>query len=112
MVDYHTIFRNCLSASGLPVYYELFREENQIPCISYMEASNNSIAEGDTLRYSTIGYLVKIWAEDIKTIQDTSKVIDGVLDEQGFIRTSSYETTDNGLVVKILRYEATVYEKN
>lgn len=114
MVNYHAQFRQLLmnAAQGVAVYYEAISEKVATPCISYMEASNNSSAIGDTLSYSEIVFQVKVWAETVDELLTITQNIDSALQGNGFIRTNSYETTDDGLLVKILRYTATGYETN
>lgn len=112
MVNYHEQFRQLLmtAAQGTTVYYEAISEKIATPCISYMEASNISSAIGDTLKYSEIVFQVKVWAETVDELLTITGSIDSALEKGGFTRTSATETTDNGLLVKILRYTATGYE--
>ena len=113
MIDYHKRIRNLLSnATTVPIYYESFSEKVGVPCVSYLEANNASAAIGNTLSYSSIDYMIKIWAQNIEEIQTIALSIDAAMLGAGFTRTSSYDTSDEGLLVKILRYQATAYEKN
>ena len=112
MVNYHSLFRSLLlCAVSCPVYYEAFSEKTGVPCVSYMETTNRTTAKGDTLTYSTIGFTVKIWAGTIGELINLSENIDGVLQNNGFHRTEAFETREDDLLVKILRYEATSYER-
>lgn len=113
MINFHSQFRNLLleaTNNEIQVYYELFKEKTAIPCISYLENANRDTLKGDTLKYSSISYMVKIWAEDLATVLEIQNKIDAVLDENGFNRTSSNELNDDGLIMKVLNYEGTGYE--
>lgn len=55
----------------LPTYYETFIDTNtETPCITYVELSNVANEEGDTLRYSTINYRIKIWASPKENVNE------------------------------------------
>lgn len=113
MVNYHAEFRQLLmeAANGVEVYYEAFAEKEATPCISYMEASNISSAIGNTLKYSEVVFQVKVWAETIDELITITENIDNKLEENGFKRASCFETTDNGLLVKIMKYSAIGFNK-
>lgn len=114
MVNYHAQFRQLLqqAAGDVTVYYDNFKEKTAIPCISYAESGNATTAKGDTLKFSDISFLVKIWvADDIATLIQLADSIDEVLENNGFTRTFANEVEDNDLTVKILRYNATGFEK-
>lgn len=112
MIDYH---RELVSALGsvLPTHYEMtLTSKTATPCISYMEINNYTTVFGDTLGYSAITYQVKIWANDIATIQNYAVEVDNVLRPLGFKRISSGELYDNNstMIQKILTYEALASE--
>ena len=112
MVDYHTELVSALT-TVLPTHYELALTKNtQTPCISYQERNNYDTETGDTLGYSRIIYTIKVWANDIATIQHYVKKIDRVLRPLGFKRTSSNELHDphSTMIQKILTYEAMASE--
>lgn len=113
MVNYHSEFRQLLmeAANGVEVYYEAFAEKEATPCISYMEASNISSAIGDTLKYSEVVFQVKVWTETLKELIEITENIDIKLEKNGFKRTSCFETTDDGLLVKIMKYSAIGFNK-
>lgn len=97
----------------LPTYYEMvLTADSETPCISYMERNNYTTESGDTLAYSRISYTVKVWANDIATIQEYAKQIDDVLRPMGWQRTSSQEMYSNqsSLIQKIMNYEALAME--
>ena len=69
MINYHETLVSALQ-KVLPVHYEMaLTSKTNTPCISYMELNNYTSASGDTLGYSRIVYQVKVWANDIVTIQ-------------------------------------------
>jgi hypothetical protein len=63
--------------------------------------------------YSRIAYQVKVWANDIYTIQQYAQKIDKALRPLGWVRTSSGELYDNksAMIQKILTYEALGLER-
>ena len=85
----------------------------KVPCISYMEMNNYSSANGDTLGYSYISYQVKVWANDIATIQKYATQVDAVLRPIGFTRISSGELYDNNstMIQKVMTFEALASEQ-
>ena len=112
MINYHS---NLVSALNrvLPTHYEMALTSNTAtPCISYMELNNYTYANGDTLGYSYITYQVKVWANDIATIQRYSVEVDKVLKPLGFKRISSGELYDNNstMIQKIMTYECLALE--
>lgn len=112
MVNYHTALVAALK-SVLPTHYEMsLKSGTQVPCISYMELNNYTSMQGDTLGYSVISYQIKVWANDIATIQKYAQQIDDVLRPLGFKRTSSGELYDNEstMIQKVMAYEALASE--
>lgn len=112
MVNYHTELVSALNTI-LPTHYEMALTANtKTPCISYMEINNYTSSNGDTLGYSYITYQVKIWANDIATIQRYALEIDKVLRPLGFKRISSGELYDNQstMIQKIMTYEGLALE--
>lgn len=108
MIDYHKDIVSALSAV-LPTHYEMALHSGlKTPCISYMEINNFVETQGDTLGYSQISYQVKVWANDIATIQKYSLEVDEVLRPLGFKRVASNELYDNNssMIQKILTYNA------
>ena len=86
--------------------------KTKTPCISYMEMNNYSSTSGDTLGYSRITYQVKVWGNDIDTLQTYALAIDAALRPLGWTRISSGELYDNQstMMQKILTYEALALE--
>lgn len=114
MIDFH---KNIVSAlqTVLPTYYEMALTANTTtPCISYMETNNYALTEanGASLGYSRVTYQVKVWGNDIATVQEYALMVDDVLRPLGFKRVSSGELHDNNstMMQKILTYEALASE--
>ena len=112
MIDFDKNIMAALSAIEvtegvyLPCYYENFITEIvTLPCISYVENNNSSYYEGDTLRYSHLNYTIKLWMDD-KTQQSCLQAIDSAMKELGFVRNSTLELVDGGVIQKIMDYEA------
>lgn len=112
MIDYHSSLVAALNTI-LPTHYEMTLHSGlATPCISYMESNNFVERNGDTLGYSVIAYQVKVWADNIATIQQYALLIDDKLRTLGFKRTSSGELYDNNssMIQKIMLYEALTKE--
>lgn len=112
MIDYHSNLVSALN-TVLPTHYEMaLTSKTETPCISYMETNNYTSSSGDTLGYSYITYQVKVWGNDIGTIQHYVIEVDKVLRPLGFKRVSSGELYDNNstMIQKILTYEAMASE--
>ena len=112
MIDYH---KNLVSAleTVLPAHYEMtLTSGTAVPCISYMETNNYTVANGDFFGYSRISYQIKVWANDIAEIQKYALQIDKVLRPLGFTRTSSGELYDkqSTMIQKIMNFEALASE--
>ena len=108
MIDYHSNLVTALSGI-LDTHHEMVLHGGlSVPCISYMENNNYADAEGDTLGYSRVSYTVKVWADDIKTIQKYAAEVDQVLRPLGWKRTSCNELYDqnSSRIQKIMTYEA------
>lgn len=61
MINYDETLVSILSATGLPVYYELFCDSNTPkPCITYMPADDKQGPTGNTLGYSSLQYYIKL----------------------------------------------------
>lgn len=112
MIDYNKELVSALNTI-LPTYYEMaLTSQTKTPCISYQERNNYVSTDGNTRGYSIISFTVKVWANDIATIQRYAQEIDRVLRPIGFKRISSGELYDNqsSLIQKILTYEALALE--
>ena len=112
MIDYHKELTTALNKI-LPTHYEMTLHSGlATPCISYMELNNYASANGDTMGYSVVSYQVKVWANDIATIQKYALKIDEALRPRGFRRIASGEMHDplSTMIQKILTFEATAQE--
>ena len=113
MIDYHSTLVSALKTI-LPTHYEMVLHSGlDTPCISYMEMNNYDDATGDTLGYSRLSYQIKVWANDIATIQKYALEIDKTLRPLGFKRISSNELydTQSTMIQKILGYQALAQEE-
>lgn len=113
MINLHTQMVAALKKI-LPTHYEMNLHRGlATPCISYMETNNYAAETGDTLGYSRISYQIKVWGNDIATLQSYALEIDDVLRPLGFKRISSGELYDKNstMLQKILSYEALVLEE-
>ena len=112
MIDYHKELVSALN-TVLPTHYEMTLTANtKTPCISYQERNNYDDATGNTIGYSKIIYTIKVWANDIATIQRYSKEVDKALRSIGFKRTSANELHDmnSTMIQKIFTYECLALE--
>lgn len=108
MINYHQELVAALN-TVLPTHYELTLHSGlSTPCISYQEANNYDTVTGDTIGYSKIAYTVKVWANDIATIQQYVPLVDKALRPLGFKRTASNELGDKNstMIQKIMTYQA------
>ena len=108
MIDYHSTLVSALKTI-LPTHYEMVLHSGlDTPCISYMEMNNYDDATGDTLGYSRLSYQIKVWANDIATIQKYALEIDKTLRPLGWRRTATLELYDpnSTMIQKVMTYEA------
>lgn len=108
MINYHKELVSALNTI-LPTHYEMTLHSGlETPCISYMETNNYVVDNGDTMGYSRITYQVKVWGNNIGTLQNYALEIDRVLRPLGFKRIAAGELYDNNstMIQKILTYEA------
>jgi hypothetical protein len=115
MIDYHKEIVKALS-NILPTHYEMaLTSDTKTPCISYMETNNYTLTEplGAGVEYSRLGFQIKVWANDIATIQRYAPNVDLAMRVLGFKRTSSGELYDHNstMIQKILNYEALAIEQ-
>lgn len=108
MIDYHSTLVSALKTI-LPTHYEMVLHSGlDTPCISYMELNNYADSTGDTLGYSKLSYQIKVWANDIATIQKYALEIDKTLRPLGWRRTATLELYDpnSTMIQKVMTYEA------
>jgi hypothetical protein len=112
MINFHKEIVSALNTI-LPTHYELaLTSKTETPCISYQERNNFDVSTGDTLGYSRLSYTIKIWGNDIATIQKYALEVDAALRPLGFRRLSSGELHDmeSTMIQKIMTYEALAKE--
>ena len=112
MINYHRELVAALETI-LPTYYELMiTADTKTPCISYQERNNSIDTIGDTVGYSRISYTVKVWGNDLATIQEYAQAVDNTLRPLGWRRISSGELFDinSTMKQKILTYEGLAME--
>jgi hypothetical protein len=108
MIDYHSTLVSTLKTI-LPTHYEMaLTSKTKTPCISYMELNNSAEANGDTLGYSRIQYQIKVWGNDIATLQKYALEIDEALRPLGWTRRSTVELydTQSTMIQKVMTFEA------
>lgn len=113
MINYHQELVASLKTI-LPTHYEMTLHSGlKTPCISYMEVNNYADTNGDTIGYSRITYQVKVWANNIATIQKYALEVDKVLRPLGFKRVATNELYDNNssMIQKIMTFEALALEQ-
>lgn len=111
MFDYKPQLVKELQKAGLPVFYESFlNDKTQYPCITYTEINNVDTLVGDTLSYSDVTFMIKVWASDIKTLSEKAIEIDKIMKPLGFGRLSSLEVFNNALFQKVIKYKGTAKE--
>ena len=95
----------------LPAYYELFMDsDTECPCITYLELSNVANAEGETLRYSTISFRIKLWGRDYEELTQYIEPLDSLMFSLGFTRISYTELVESGMSQLIFTYEGMAIE--
>lgn len=112
MIDYHSTLVSALKQI-LPTHYEMTLHSGiETPCISYMELSNAAEEEGDTLGYSRLQYQIKLWGNEIATLQRYAQQIDAALRPLGWKRVGCVELYDpnSTMMQKVMTFEATGFE--
>lgn len=76
----------------LPTYYEGFIDAGaDLPCITYQEVNDTSLAEGDTLRYCRKSFRIKLWGSGLDTLTPHLLSLDSLMRTLGFTRTNYNE---------------------
>ena len=112
MIDFNKQLVSALNKI-LPTHYEMaLTSKTKTPCISYMELNNYVSTYADKLEYSKIAFQVKVWANDIETVQGYAVEVNKALRPLGFVRISSAELYDNNstMIQKIMTFEALASE--
>lgn len=113
MKNLHTTLVSKLKELGIPVHYELMLHSGlATPCISYLELTNIIDKQSDISDISKIQYQVKIWDNEIETVQSYALQIDIALRSLGFKRVGSAELYDtkSTMIQKVLTYEVLTEE--
>ena len=112
MLNYHSTLVGELKKI-LPTHYEMALHQGlETPCISYMEGNNYDFLTGDTLGYSSLNYVIKVWGTNVGELQKYALEIDKALKPLGWKRVSSTELHDknSAMVQKVMTYEALALE--
>jgi len=105
MIDVTADLITSLELSGLPVFYENFiNDTTPIPCITWQEVYNDNDIYLDTMAYSRIQFMVKIWTKRVSDYYTYAKLIDDELSPQGYSRTTIQPLTYNGITQFPMRY--------
>ena len=106
MLDMNPLIVTELKKIGLPVISENFISPTTIfPVISYIEYSNRDTLTGDTLEYSELITMVKVWDKSLKVLMDNSKLVDAKMKALGFKRDFGSPLFADGMGSYILRYK-------
>lgn len=98
MINFKKELVSNLSTIGLPVYHEHFlTQDTEMPCISYYQLNNQQDETGTDIIYSTIWYVVKVWATNPEELNTYIDKVDGVMRDAGFRRSSSNELWVDGV---------------
>lgn len=112
MIDIRTEITSILTAAtSVPVYYELLYKKGSVPSITYIEVDNADLLNGDKHNYSTLRYEIKIWATELSDIISLSILVDTAMKAAGWSRYTAFETTNETIITKVLRYVATGYNE-
>ena len=110
MIDEHKHIQETLE-DILPTYYEyILTNKVSFPCITFYEYRNQADEQSKNIGYSTVAYYVKIWSDDIETVQDKAQDIDKAMRAIGYKRTSSTEMIIDKSICKIFIYTARGFE--
>jgi len=110
MLDVKTQVQSALNAI-LPTQYELFLDDKApIPSLSYIENMNQRNVDGDTIKYSNIGFTIKLYTYKLSELATYAPQVDAAMYTLGFWRTSSTELKVNSQIIKTLYYECLALE--
>ena len=107
MIDINPLVVATLNTIGLPVTLEKFIESMPIPCITYTEYSNVDTLVGDTIEYSEIITMVKVWSDDMSVLMSNAILIDKKMKALGYKKDFGSPLFGVGTGQYILRYKAT-----
>jgi hypothetical protein len=111
MIDVKAYVAGELAKLGLPVIDELLaKSSTPIPCITYTELSNSDLILGNTIEYGQIVWTVKVWSGSIAILEQYAALVDATMKDQGFSKTTSFQTFNNGIGQYVMRFTATGYQ--
>lgn len=94
----------------LPTHYELFVKPNEkTPCITYRQYDDYDTQTGDTIEYTRLTYLIKVWSPRKKELEEYALKVHKSMQEQGFRRINTNEMFVDDMGQKIMLYEGTTY---
>jgi len=106
MIDVNPLVYATLDTIGLPVILESkFTTNSPIPCITYVEYSNVDTLTGDTLEYSEIITMVKVWSDSMSVLMPNAILIDKKMKALGYKKDFGAPLFGVGTGQYILRYK-------
>ena len=106
-----SIVANLQEATGWDVYYENIMTPLQIPCITYLPIADIADKESENIRYSRPAFRIKIWGNDLQTLEPIAHLADEQMFEDGFTRIGYNEITYNGQIQIIMTYQSLYVEQ-
>jgi len=111
MIDINPLVVATLKTIGLPITLEKFIDTMPIPCITYTEYSNRDTLVGNTLEYSEIITMVKVWSDSMSILMQNAILIDKKMKALGYKKDFGAPLFGVGTGQYILRYKATGKDK-
>lgn len=111
MIDINPLVVNKLKEIGLPVTLEKFIATMPIPCITYTEYSNRDTLVGDTIEYSEIITMVKVWSDSMSVLMSNAILIDKKMKALGYKKDFGSPLFGTGTGQYILRYKGTAKDE-
>lgn len=100
MIDVKKELIEMLEKVGVPIVYEMFVDsKTPIPCISYMMAYDSDSLKGDTLTYSDVSFLIKVYSKDLVELEDICNKVKTNLRDK-FTRTNGQEMIIDNILIK------------
>jgi len=111
MIDVNPLVYATLKTVGLPVMLEKFIDTAPIPCITYVEYSNIDTLVGDTIEYSEIITMVKVWSDSMSVLMPNAILIDKKMKALGYKKDFGSPLFGVGTGQYILRYKGTAKDE-
>jgi len=112
MIDINELVVTTLNTIGLPVMNENFiSATTNLPVITYLEYSNRDYVVGDTMEYSELIQMIKVWSTDLGELMNNAILIDAKMRPLGFKRDFGSPLFSDGIGQYILRYKATGFNQ-